>query len=62
VNKKKKKKKENKRRALHLFFIYFYFKNIGENYSLAPQITTRFALCPTNCQHSDSGLPNYQNL
>jgi hypothetical protein len=33
-----------------------------ENYTLAPQITTRFESSPTNCQHSDSGPPNYQNL
>jgi hypothetical protein len=47
VNKKNKNKKIKKK---------------WENYSLAPQITTRFALSPTNCQHSDFGLPNYQNL
>jgi hypothetical protein len=35
---------------------------LRENYSLAPQITTRFAYSPTNCQHSNSNPPNYQWL
>jgi len=46
------------RRVFYLFIIFLFWKK----YSLALQITTRFADSPLNCQHSDPDLPNYQSL
>jgi hypothetical protein len=41
------------------FQILFVFM---KNYILTPQIIIRFATSLINCQHSESGPPNYQNL